>query len=108
MSYQAVRSPEAASTVLFGLPIGRTAYFQPSPQQGGWIVLRDGPEAGPERRSERRGVAGRLGPRDRSAARNRWPRRWVWVNPRFGVWDPVSMRVIAANQEGGAILPLMG
>src|SRR6185312_553837 len=40
MSYQAVRSPEAASTVLFGLPVGRTAYFQPSPQQGGWIVLR--------------------------------------------------------------------
>jgi hypothetical protein len=32
----------------------------------------------------------------------------VRVNPRFGVWDPVSMRVVAANQEGGAILPLMG
>jgi hypothetical protein len=111
MSYQAVRSPEAASTVLFGLPIGRTAYFQPSPQQGGWIVLRVtdrkvDPNADPN-------AAASLGDSDLAAIGQRLLQPLaeevgVRVNPRFGVWDPVSMRVIAANQEGGAILPLMG
>ena len=111
MSYQAVRSPEAASTVLFGLPIGRTAYFQPSPQQGGWIVLRvtdrkEDPNADPN-------AAASLGDSDLAAIGQRLLQPLaeevgVRVNPRFGVWDPVSMRVVAANQEGGAILPLMG
>jgi hypothetical protein len=111
MSYQAVRSPEAASTVLFGLPVGRTAYFQPSPQQGGWIVLRvtdrqEDANADPS-------AAASLGDSDLAAIGDRLLQPLseevgVRVNPRFGVWDPVSMRVVAADQQGGAILPLMG
>jgi hypothetical protein len=111
MSYQAVRSPEAASTVLFGLPVGRTAYFQPSPQQGGWIVLRvtdrqEDANADPS-------AAASLGDSDLAAIGDRLLQPMseevgVRVNPRFGVWDPVSMRVVAADQQGGAILPLMG
>jgi hypothetical protein len=111
MSYQAVRSPEAASTVLFGLPVGRTAYFQPSPQQGGWIVLRvtdrqEDANADPS-------AAASLGDSDLAAIGDRLMQPLseevgVRVNPRFGVWDPVSMRVVAADQQGGAILPLMG
>ena len=111
MSYQAARSPEAASTVLFGLPVGRTAYFQPSPQQGGWIVLRvtdrqEDANADPS-------AAASLGDSDLAAIGDRLLQPLseevgVRVNPRFGVWDPVSMRVVAADQQGGAILPLMG
>ena len=106
MSYQAVRSPEAASTVLFGLPVGRTAYFQPSPQQGGWIVLRVTDRQDPS-------AAASLGDSDLAAIGDRLLQPLseevgVRVNPRFGVWDPVSMRVVAADQQGGAILPLMG
>jgi hypothetical protein len=111
MSYQAVRSPEAASTVLFGLPVGRTAYFQPSPQQGGWIVLRvtdrqEDANADPS-------AAASLGDSDLASIGDRLLQPLseevgVRVNPRFGVWDPVSMRVVAADQQGGAILPLMG
>ena len=77
MSYQAVRSPEAASTVLFGLPVGRTAYFQPSPQQGGWIVLRV-----TDRRKTRTPIptprprwATRISPRSASGCCSRWPKR---------------------------------
>lgn len=109
--YQAVRSPEAASTVLFGLPVGRTAYFQPSPQQGGWIVLRvtdrqEDPNADPA-------ATASLGDSDLAAIGERLLQPLaeevgVRVNPRFGVWDPVSMRVVPADQQGGAILPLMG
>jgi len=111
MSYQAVDSPEAASTVLFGLPVGRTAYFQPSPQQGGWIVLRV-----TDRKTDPNAdanAAASLGEADLAAIGQRLLQPLaeevgVRVNPRFGVWDPVSMRVVAADQQGGAILPLMG
>jgi hypothetical protein len=108
IGYQAASSPEAASTVLFGLPVGRTAYFQPNPQQGGWIVLRvtdrrEEPNADPAP------VAG-LGESDLAAIGERLVQPLseevgVRVNPRYGVWDPVSMRVVAPNQVSGAILP---
>jgi hypothetical protein len=32
----------------------------------------------------------------------------VRVNPRYGVWDPVSMTVVSGEQQVGAVLPLMG
>jgi hypothetical protein len=108
IGYQAASSPEAASTVLFGLPVGRTAYFQPNPQQDGWIVLRvtdrrDDPNADPAP------VAG-LGESDLAAIGERLVQPLseevgVRVNPRYGVWDPVSMRVAAPGRTSGAILP---
>jgi hypothetical protein len=111
LAYKAVDSPEAASTVLFGLPVGRTAYFQPNPQQDNWIVLRvtdrqEDPNADPN-------AASTLGEADLAAIGQRLLQPLadevgVRVNPRYGVWDPVSMRVVAAEQQSGAILPLMG
>lgn len=108
ISYQAATSPEAASTVLFGLPAGRTAYFQPSPEQGGWIVLRV-----TDRREDPNGdlaAAAALGEADLAAIGQRLVQPvaeevGVRVNPRYGVWDPVSMRVVAADATSGAILP---
>lgn len=109
MSFDALRSPQA-STVLFGLPVGRTAYFQPS-QQDSWVVLRvtdrrTDPNADPN-------AAASLGEADLAAIGQRLLQPLaeevgVRVNPRFGVWDPVSMSVVAADQESGAVLPLMG
>jgi hypothetical protein len=29
----------------------------------------------------------------------------VRVNPRYGVWDPIRMRVVAEDQQAGLILP---
>jgi hypothetical protein len=111
LSYEAVRSREAASSVLFGLPVGRTAYFRPDPQQDNWIVLRvtgrqDDPNADP-------GAAASLGESDLAAIGQRLLQPLaeevgVRVNPRYGVWDPVSMRVVAADERSGEILPLMG
>jgi len=107
MSYQAATSPEAASTVLFGLPPGRTAYFQPSPQSG-WIVLRvtdrqEDPDADPE-------AVAALGESDLVTIGERLMQPLaeevgVRVNPRFGVWDPISLRVVPADQTDGTILP---
>jgi hypothetical protein len=109
MSFDALRSPQA-STVLFGLPVGRTAYFQP-PQQDSWVVLRvtdrrTDPNADP-------GAAASLGESDLAAIGQRLLQPLaeevgVRVNPRYGVWDPVSMSVVPEDQESGAVLPLMG
>jgi hypothetical protein len=108
VSYQAERSPEAAATVLFGLPEGRTAYFQPSSQQSGWIVLRvtersTAAGAGPDAlasvgQAELATIGERLlQPLSEEVG--------VRVNPRYGVWDPVTMRVVAADAVNGAVLP---
>ena len=106
MSYQAATSPDAASTVLFGLPPGRTAYFQPSPQSG-WIVLRvtdrkEQPNADPS-------AVAAIGQSDLATIGERLLQPLaeevgVRVNPRYGVWDPISMRVVPATQADGAIL----
>jgi hypothetical protein len=106
MPYQAATSPEAASTVLFGLPPGRTAYFQPSPQSG-WIVLRvtdrrTEPNADPS-------AVANLGESDLATIGERLlqplaEQVGVRVNPRYGVWDPISLRVVPADQVDGAIL----
>ena len=106
MPYQAATSPEAASTVLFGLPPGRTAYFQPSPQSG-WIVLRvtdrrTEPNADPS-------AVANLGEADLATIGERLlqplaEQVGVRVNPRYGMWDPISLRVVPADQVDGAIL----
>ena len=107
MPYQAATSPEAAATVLFGLPPGRTAYFQPSPQSG-WIVLRV-TDRRTEPNADPSAVAG-LGESDLATIGERLlqplaEQVGVRVNPRYGVWDPISLRVVPADQTDGAILP---
>ena len=107
MPYKGADSPEAASTVLFGLQPGSTAYFQPAPQSG-WVVLRvtdrrEEPNANPAAVSQ-------LGESDLATIGERLlqplaEQVGVRVNPRFGVWDPISLRVMPADQVEGAILP---
>lgn len=107
MAYQAATSPEAAATVLFGLSPGRTAWFQPS-AQGGWIVLKvtdrqtaPAPDAA---------ASSSLSESDLSTIGERLMQPvaeqvGVRVNPRYGVWDPISLRVLPPGQVDGAILP---
>ena len=109
VAYQAAKSPEAASTVLFGLAPGRTAYFQPSPgPQSSWIVVRvTGQQMTPN--ADPASVGG-LGDSDLATIGERLlqplaEQVGVRVNPRYGVWDPISLRVVAPNQVDGAILP---
>ncbi len=107
MSYQAATSPEAAATVLFGLAPGATAYFRPSPQSG-WIVLRV-TDRRIEPNADPAAVAS-LGESDLATIGERLLQPLaeevgVRVNPRYGVWDPISLRVVPADQVDGAILP---
>jgi hypothetical protein len=108
MVYDAVTQPDAAGTVLFGTPVGGVVAFQPDQRQSTWIVFkvtdrRTDAKVDPAALSaisstekvligERmlQGDAARLG---------------VTVNPRYGVWDPISMRVVPSDQPAGLIMP---
>ena len=93
----------------FGTPAGRVLAFQPDPRQGTWVVVRV---------TERRHRAG-------ADEARRWPPRLdpaslqligerllqpladelgVRVNPRYGVWDPLAMRVVPEDEATGTIL----
>lgn len=100
-------TPQAALTPLIGIPAGDTAAFPISSQQG-WVVVRvterrtDAPSAGPA-------AASRLDPDTLSEAGIRLlaplaAQTGVTVNPRYGVWDPVTLSVVPdANQAGELI-----
>lgn len=103
--FQAATSPEAAASVLFGLEPGQVAYFQPSPQ-GEWIVIqvtdRKTQPADPAALAD-------LGESDLATIGERLMQPvaeqvGVRVNPRYGVWDPISLRVVPADEADGAIL----
>lgn len=107
-TFVAVESPDDASTVLFGTPVGGTVAFQPNPQQNAWFVFRvldrrtDG-VAQPgvlDQISQDQFVA--IGRRTVQPAATELG---VRVNPRFGVWDPIRLRVVAADQTAGPVLP---
>jgi hypothetical protein len=110
--YTAATTPGVASTVVFGTPVGTTVYFQPNPQQSTWIVFtvtgrRTNAVSDPAAVSQisqdelvsigqrtLQPVAAELG---------------VRVNPRYGVWDPIALRVVPADQvAGGVIAPAAG
>jgi SurA N-terminal domain len=107
-TFDAASSPQEASTVLFGVPVGTVVAFQPSPDQATWIVARvtdrrtDAP-ANPEAVSaisETQLVA--IGQRLLQPTAEQVGIR---VNPRYGVWDPIQMQIVGENQQVGSILP---
>jgi hypothetical protein len=106
--YTAATTPGIASTVVFGTPVGGTVYFQPNPQQATWIVFRvtgkrtDAPSdpAAVSQISQDQLVS--IGQRTLQPVADRLG---VRVNPRYGVWDPIALRVVAADQVSGGLLP---
>lgn len=105
--YQAATSPDVASSVLFGVPVGTVGFFQPDSQQSAWLVFRvtdrrtDTPPD-PE-------AASQLSQKDLVAIGERMlqpvaDELGVRVNPRYGVWDPIRLRVVPEDLTGGAIL----
>lgn len=108
MEYVAATNPEIAGTVLFGTPVGGTVVFQPDPQQASWIVFRvtdrrtDAPTDADaaSRISQEQLVA--IGERTLQPVADEVG---VRVNPRYGVWDPIRLRVVPEELAGGTILP---
>lgn len=105
--YTAATQPDAAATVLFGTPVGGVVAFQPNPQQSTWIVFRvtdrrtDEPSDPAAVAAISRTQLTAIGERMVQAGGQELGIR---VNPRYGVWDPIELRVVAADQVTGMIL----
>jgi hypothetical protein len=108
---QAVNYPDDAGTVLFGTPVGDVVAFQPSAQQAGWIVFRvverrtdvASPPDALNNLSQQQLVS--IGERQMQPVADQVG---VTVNPRYGVWDPIQLRVVGADQKAGEILTPAG
>ena len=110
--YRAGTNPQVASSVLFGTPAGRTVVFQPSPDQAGWLVFRvtdrrdDAPVEGPPVASlVSRSDLGTMGER---LVQPLAEDLGVRVNPRYGEWDPIQLRVVPSGQSTGSFVPTAG
>lgn len=108
-SYQAVSSPNEAATVVFGVPVGTVGFFQPNADQSGWIVFRvvdhrtdasaDPAAVSSVSQDQLAGIGER-------AVQQDGERLGIRVNPRYGEWDPIQLRVVPQGQQtGGIILP---
>jgi hypothetical protein len=113
--YRAATSPEAAISPVFGTAVGGSGWFQARPGEESWIAFRvvsrrtDAPPVAPELNAVselgKSGLA-EIGIRMLQPVADE---AGVRVNPRYGVWDPVSMRVLAEDQiQGGLLAPRMG
>lgn len=106
--YTGATTPGVAGTVVFGTPVGDTVYFQPSPQQATWIVFKvtgkrtDAPSDPAALSQISQDQLTAIGQRTLQPVADRIGIR---VNPRYGVWDPISLRVVAADQVSGGVLP---
>lgn len=106
--YDAVTMPEAAGTVLFGTPVGGVVAFQPDQRQSTWIVFKvtdrrtdapfDPAAINTISSNQKVTIGERLLQPDAD-------RLGVRVNPRYGRWDPITMRVVADDVPAGLILP---
>jgi hypothetical protein len=107
-TFDAASSPDNARTVLFGVPVGTVVTFQPNPEQSTWIVARvvdrrtDAPSdpAAVSSISQTQLIA--IGERLLQPTADQVGIR---VNPRYGVWDPVQLRIVAEDQQVGSVLP---
>jgi hypothetical protein len=95
-----------AGSVVFGTPVGDVVAYQPNPQQTTWNVFRV-----TDRRTDARATSAPatlsldqlylIGQRTLQPIADDLA---VRVNPRYGVWDQVSLRVVPANQTAGLVL----
>jgi hypothetical protein len=107
-TFAAASSPDNASTVLFGVPVGTVVAFQPSPDQSTWIVARV-----TDRRTNGAADPAALSSISQSqlvaiGQRLLQPTAeqiGIKVNPRYGVWDPIQMQIVGEDQQVGTILP---
>jgi hypothetical protein len=106
--YNAVTAPDAAGTVLFGTPVGGVVAFQPDQRQSTWIVFKitdrrtdapfDQQAVSAISSTQKVTIGERLLQPDAEQL-------GVRVNPRYGVWDPIQLRVVADDRQVGTILP---
>jgi hypothetical protein len=116
LQLRAALVPQSAASFLFGTPAGSVVAAQTSPAPDGWTVLRvtartTGPGGDPKAGAA--AAAASVSQLDDSTLDD-IGRRFtqplaqelgVRVNPRFGVWDPLRLAVLAPGTPAGLVLP---
>lgn len=102
----AATDTQNAGSVVFGTPVGEVVAYQPDPQQATWNVFRV-----TDRRTDARapGPPATLSLQQLYLIGQRTLQPLaddlaVRVNPRYGVWDQVSLRVVPPGQTAGLVL----
>jgi hypothetical protein len=102
----AATDTQNAGSVVFGTPVGEVVAYQPDPQQSTWNVFRV-----TDRRTDAHptGTPATLSLQQLYLIGQRTLQPLaddlsVRVNPRFGVWDQVSLRVVPAGPTAGLVL----
>jgi hypothetical protein len=104
----AASAPDLNSLVYFGVPVGAVVAFPSSPQQDVWRVFRvvDVRTDAPSDPGALRGISqSQLADFGRRLVLSTAEELGVQVNPRYGVWDPIQMLVVAEDQQVGLMIP---
>ncbi|MHA6627015.1 hypothetical protein ACU61A_16395 [Pseudonocardia sichuanensis] len=108
LTVQAAASPGDAASPAFWVPAGSVVAYQADPRQNGWLILRvtdrrtDAPTdpAALSSLSQAEFVA--IGLR---SLQQTIDEVGVEINPRYGVMDPIQLRVVGEDEQAGMILP---
>ncbi len=108
----AARNPSFAAAPIFGVPAGTVVAFPSDQQAGSWLVMVvtsrstsvGGPQPAADTAGLDRSLLAAVGLRQLAMTAERVG---VRLNPRYGVWDPVSLQAAPnANETAGFIVPL--
>ncbi|MCW0213649.1 MAG: SurA N-terminal domain-containing protein [Pseudonocardia sp.] len=103
------QDPTLGATAAFGTSAGQVVAFQPSPGQAVWAVMRVNQRSTDAAPSEPSVVSATdsdsLAAIGQRLVQPLADQLDVTVSPRYGVWDPVQMRVVAPTELGGVVLP---
>ena len=104
----AVTDTQNAGSVVFGTPVGDVVAYQPDPQQATWNVFRvtdrqsnAAPANDPAAAALSLQQLYLIGQRTLQPVADALA---VRVNPRYGVWDEVALRVVPADQTSGLVI----
>ncbi len=104
----ALTDTQNAGSVVFGTPVGEVVAYQPDPQAATWNVFRVVSRETDARPADPAAAAALslqelylIGQRTLQPVADALA---VRVNPRYGVWDEVALRVVPADQTSGLVL----
>jgi hypothetical protein len=103
--------PQSAASFLFGTPAGSVVAAQTSPAPDGWTVLRvtarstTSPPGDPKLSPVSQLDDSTLDDIGRRLTQPLAQELGVRLNPRYGVWDPLRLAVLAPGTPAGLVLP---
>lgn len=110
LQLRAALVPQSAASFLFGTPAGSVVAAQTSPAPDGWTVLRVTSRTTAPSGSDPKAPVSQLDDSTLDDIGRRFTQPLaqelgVRVNPRYGVWDPLRLAVLAPGTPAGVVLP---